>query len=441
MINLNQEQVHQAYQQLIEQFNQARLVGDTNRVPLLKRLVAALGHPEQHYQVIHIAGTNGKGSTGAMLGAILEQQGYRVGRFSSPAIINDREQLQVNHQWISKAAFLDGYAEILPVAQRLGLAATDISIFEWQFLICLIWFKNEGVTYAILEAGLGGLTDATNAISAPQLTVFTKIALDHTQILGDTITKIATQKSKIIKPGTVAVTLADQAPDALTVLQQEADQQGVRLVAPTATMTIDQLTPTHMVITGHSDLFDWSQLQLNVTGQFQAQNLALVLTAVAVLRQQHVVLSDDAVRTGLQQIQLPDRLTEVKQTPLTLVDVAHNPDGMRALVSSLTAMVPGQHVIWILGVLADKAVTEMLETLIPTAKQILTVTPANPQRALPATELTKQIQQLAPTLNVQTMSDMPTALASAQQNWTKADIIVVSGSFYVARELAAIGAD
>lgn len=441
MINLNQEQVHQAYQQLIEQFNQARLVGDTNRVPLLKRLVAALDHPEQRYHVIHIAGTNGKGSTGAMLAAILEQQGYRVGRFSSPAIINDREQLQVNHQWISEAAFLDGYNEILPVAQRLGLAATDISIFEWQFLISLIWFKNEGVSYVILEAGLGGLTDATNAISAPQLTVFTKIALDHTQILGDTITKIATQKSKIIKPGTVAVTLADQASAALTVLQKEADQQGVRLIAPTATMTIDQLTPTNTVITGHSDLFDWSQLRLNVTGQFQAQNLALVLTTVAVLRQQHVVLSDDAVRTGLQQIQLPDRLTEVNQTPLTLVDVAHNPDGMRALVNSLTVMAPGQHIIWILGVLADKAVTEMLATLLPTAKQILTVTPANPQRALPAVELTQQIKVLAPALSVQTMSDMPTALASAQQNWTKADIIVVSGSFYVARELAAIGAD
>ena len=122
---MNQNTVHDMYIQLIDQFNQARLVGDNNRVPLLRKIVAALDNPDQHYHVIHIAGTNGKGSTGAMLSAILEAQGYQVGRFNSPAILNDREQIQFNHQWITEAAFIDSYNEIKPVVKRLGMANTD----------------------------------------------------------------------------------------------------------------------------------------------------------------------------------------------------------------------------------------------------------------------------------------------------------------------------
>lgn len=436
MINVNQQAVHQLYQQLIEQFNQARLVGDTNRVPLLKKIVAALGHPDQGYHVIHIAGTNGKGSTGAMLSAILEQQGYQVGRFNSPAILNDREQIQFNHQWISEAEFLDSYAEILPVVKRLGLAPTDISIFEWQFLISLIWYQNQRADYVILEAGLGGLTDATNAISAPQLTIFTKIAMDHMQILGDTLTKIATQKAKITKPGTTVVTLHDQAPAAKTVLQTEATDQGVKFVAPVVETTILSRQPGKMSVSVHSAEFDWPSVILNLSGDFQAQNLALVLTAVSVLRHQHVSLTDSAVLTGLTQVSLPDRFAVVAQTPLTVVDVAHNPDGMAALTASLDAFKQGRPVTWIVGFLADKAVSEMLTMLLPLAAQVLTVTPANPARALPAQQLTQQIHELSPQTRVMTMHSMAAAMTQAKADLPADGMIMVAGSFYVARELA-----
>ncbi len=431
-------EIHALYTQLIDQFNQSRLVGDTNRVPLLKKIVATLGHPDQTYHVIHIAGTNGKGSTGAMLGAVLEQQGYRVGRFSSPAILNDREQIQLNHKWISEAAFIDSYEEIKPVVQRLGMPLDGVSIFEWQFLVTLIWFKNQRVDYAILEAGLGGLTDATNAISAPQLTIFTKIAMDHMAILGDTITKIATQKSKIIKPGTTAVTLAAQPADAMRVLQAEADRQGVSLSAPETRVTDVTIAPTWIEATLQNTLFSWGGLRVNVTGTFQLQNLTLILTAIAELRRQHVVITDEAVRNGLQHVHLPGRFTQLSASPLTYADVAHNPDGMAALVQSIQAIDPEPNVTWILGVLADKAVTPMLTSLLPTAKAVYTVTPDNPMRALPAQQLAADIAALDPNVSVQVMPDMPTAWQTVHQAATGGPI-VVSGSFYVVRELAEMG--
>ncbi|MTV82865.1 bifunctional folylpolyglutamate synthase/dihydrofolate synthase [Secundilactobacillus folii] len=437
---MDQQTVHEMYQKLIKQFNQARLVGETNRVPLLRKIVAALGHPEKYYHVIHIAGTNGKGSTGAMLSAILEQQGFHVGRFNSPAVLNDREQIQFDHQWISEAQFIDSYTEIKPVIKQLGLAVTDISIFEWQFLISLIWYRNQRADYVILEAGLGGLTDATNAISAPQLTVFTKIAMDHMQILGDTLTKIATQKSKIIKPGTIAVTLAEQKPAAMQVLRDEAEKQNVRLIAPKTTIAVQQRSLTGMVIDLHSDLFDWSGLNTNVIGDFQVQNLTLVLTAIAVLRQQRVVIKDDAVLNGLQHVMLPDRLSVIDQQPLTVVDVAHNPDGMTALTTSLKHLVGQQPMTWVIGFLADKAVTAMLQLLLPLASQVLTVTPDNPQRALSAAELATQIHNLKPDVKVNAMPNMATAMVQARKDLPANGLIVVAGSFYVARELAAMEA-
>ncbi|WP_288530393.1 folylpolyglutamate synthase/dihydrofolate synthase family protein [uncultured Secundilactobacillus sp.] len=428
--------IHEMYQALIGQFNQDRLVGNVNRVPLLRRLVAALSHPEQHAHVIHIAGTNGKGSTGAMLAAVLQAARFKVGRFSSPAILDDREQIQVNNQWISEADFIDTYTEILPVVQNLGLSVNAISIFEWQFLISIVWFRNQRVDYMILEAGLGGKTDATNAISAPQLTVFNKVALDHMQILGDTIEKIAIQKSKIIKPGTTVVTLGDQAPDALRVLQKEATKQAVPLILAQADITVQAISDDEMTVNVTGDDQSWPNLRLNVIGVFQLQNLRLALAVLSVLRQKKAAISDAAVRTGLQQIQLPDRLTPIGQRPLTLLDVAHNPDGMTALVQSVSMLAADKPIIWILGVLADKAVADMVAIVTPAAKAIITVTPDNPQRAMSAVTLAKCILAQTPGARVAAATSMAEALEHGRQLAGPDGLVVVSGSFYVAREVA-----
>ncbi|WP_237757289.1 folylpolyglutamate synthase/dihydrofolate synthase family protein [Lactiplantibacillus xiangfangensis] len=430
------------YQALLGQLNQAMLANNHQRVPLLRRIMAHLGHPDNYFHVIHIAGTNGKGSTGAMLASILRAQGYQVGRFSSPAINDDREQLQLNGQWISPADFIDTYQEIVPVLTNMGLQVHDVSIFEWFFLISMVWFRNQDVQWAVVEAGLGGLYDATNALAGPQLTVFTKIALDHTRILGPTIKAIAQNKSKIIKSHTTVVTLADQHPDALAVLKTEALNQGVPLVtAEQLQMTMTEASIDGMVVTAHSQLFDWSDLHVNLSGTYQLQNLSLVLTAVAVLVRQHVTITQTAVRTGLQHVTLPGRLTVLQRSPLVIADGAHNPDGMAALVKSVQHLLPDRELIYVVGVLRDKAYTQMLQSLLPTAKLVITNTPANPERAMPADELAQVATSLAgahgPGIIVQ--PTIVAALDLAQQRATEHNVIIVTGSFYVMRELQQAG--
>ncbi|CAJ1230171.1 folylpolyglutamate synthase [Lactiplantibacillus xiangfangensis] len=434
--------VMEQYQALLGQLNQAMLANNHQRVPLLRRIMAHLGHPDNYFHVIHIAGTNGKGSTGAMLASILRAQGYQVGRFSSPAINDDREQLQLNGQWISPADFIDTYQEIVPVLTNMGLQVHDVSIFEWFFLISMVWFRNQDVQWAVVEAGLGGLYDATNALAGPQLTVFTKIALDHTRILGPTIKAIAQNKSKIIKSHTTVVTLADQHPDALAVLKTEALNQGVPLVtAEQLQMTMTEASIDGMVVTAHSQLFDWSDLHVNLSGTYQLQNLSLVLTAVAVLVRQHVTITQTAVRTGLQHVTLPGRLTVLQRSPLVIADGAHNPDGMAALVKSVQHLLPDRELIYVVGVLRDKAYTQMLQSLLPTAKLVITNTPANPERAMPADELAQVATSLAgahgPGIIVQ--PTIVAALDLAQQRATEHNVIIVTGSFYVMRELQQAG--
>lgn len=443
--------IEQRYQDLLSQLNQAMLANNHQRVPLLRRIMAHLGHPDHYYHVIHIAGTNGKGSTGAMLASILRAQGYQVGRFSSPAINDAREQLQCNGTWIGPAEFIDTYDEILPVLQNMGLDASDVSIFEWFFLISVVWFRNQGVQWAVIEAGLGGLYDATNALASPQLTVFTKIALDHTAILGPTITAIAQNKAKIIKPHTTVVTLNDQHPDALVVLQTEALNQGVRLVtAKHAQLTVTEQTLTQTVVDVHSQLFNWTQLTVGLSGTYQLQNLRLVLTVVTVLQQQQVNLTNGAIRRGLQHVNLPGRLTVLQEQPLIIADGAHNPDGITALVASIKQLLADRQLIWVVGVLQDKAYPKMLAKILPAAEILITNTPANPERALSATKLAQtatnlltpafmaatNLTQLPTILTATTITD---ALAQAKQQATANSVIIVTGSFYVIRELQQAG--
>ncbi|MFC6180956.1 bifunctional folylpolyglutamate synthase/dihydrofolate synthase [Lactiplantibacillus daowaiensis] len=430
------------YTQLLAQLNQAMLVTEANRVPLLRRIMRHLNQPDRHFHVIHIAGTNGKGSTGAMLAAVLQAQGYHVGRFSSPAINDAREQLQVDGRWIKPAEFIDTYQEIVPVLTNMGLQAADVSVFEWFFLIGMVWFRNVGADWAIVEAGLGGQYDATNALAGPQVTVFTKIALDHTRILGSTIEAIAHNKAKIIKPKTTVVTLADQAPAARAVLQAEAANQGVALVTPAALKT----QVVHRDITGttvniHSQLYDWSQLTLGLVGDYQLQNLSLALAVIAVLQRQLVTISETAVKTGLAHVRVPGRFTILQRSPLMIADGAHNPDGMQALVHSVQTLLPQRPIVWVVGVLRDKAYEQMLQQLVPAAQVVITNTPANPERALSAEALAAEAKTMttAGQPRVLAAPDIQAAITLAKTQVAANGAIAIAGSFYVMRELQQAG--
>ncbi|GEK28402.1 bifunctional folylpolyglutamate synthase/dihydrofolate synthase [Furfurilactobacillus siliginis] len=434
------------YKTLLKQLGSAMLAGDANRVPLLRHVLAKIGEPEQQVPKIHVVGTNGKGSTVAMLRQVLQANGQLVGTFSSPPILDDREQLQINGQMISEDQFVATYEQLLPTVITLLGDADQLSVFEWEFLIAVQWFANEHVDVMIFEAGLGGLLDATNAISVPDVSVFTHIALDHTRILGHTITEIAQNKAGIIKSGTTVVIAAEQ---------MDAAKGTIESVAKTVKVPVINSDPNRIIVeqvtaTGYKLAFQFAGQRLTgvtfkLVGVQQLTNLGTVLTVLELLRQKGWQISESALRTGLKSVALPGRFTQLSATSshaAMILDGAHNPDSIQSLGATLHARWPQKQFTMVLGFLADKNVINMVEQLMPLIKQVIVTTPDQHMRALPA-------EQLADMLNASGMAPSQTIVAPTAQAVLKQlqqipngdTPIIVTGSFYLLRALWEAGLD
>ncbi|AMV69563.1 folylpolyglutamate synthase [Pediococcus damnosus LMG 28219] len=426
----------QVYQKLITDMNQHMLVADDNRVPFLRQILAKLGHPDQAYKIIHIAGTNGKGSTGAMLAAILQENDYHVGHFSSPAMLDDREQIRIDGQMISYTAFVQAY-QLINDHLSADFAATSLSIFEWFTLIALVAFQQAKVDFVILEVGLGGMNDATNAISAPLLALITHIDYDHTRILGHTIRKIATQKAGIIKTGSTVIVAPHQKQMTRNVLRTAANQQQV---------PIHFVTNIHLKLLAHN--FEGTKLQisgpmipnhtyqLGLIGRFQLDNLATVLSAVTWLSQHDVQLNEQRTQRALANLKIAGRMQIIQRHPTVILDGAHNSDGAKQLVQSLQQLAPNQKITFLLGFLADKNYLEMLQSYLPLAKTVYVNTPSQHQRALDKDELAKVIQKHFSFSkdHLFNEADAHTSLQVALAHAEVDDVIVITGSFYFIKQ-------
>ena len=325
-----------SYERIIDSLNPQMRGGDNDRVGMLKRVLAKLHHPDQQFRIIHVAGTNGKGSTGTMIAQCLHQAGQKVGHFSSPAMVDQREQIQIDGCLIEKSAFATTYEKIV---QQLpdDLNADDLTVFEWWTLIMLQYFADQKVDWAVIECGLGGQNDATNAIEAPKLAVITHIALDHTRILGPTIKDIAQAKAGIIKPGTGVVILApnqDQAARAQIIKRAQACQVSVLDSEKTIQLTVlDQSwagTQLQLKLPG-AEL----ECQFNMLGTFQLDNLKTALTAVDWLNQTELEITPERIAAVLANIVIPGRLQKIGTQPLSFLDGAHNPDAAVRLIQTL----------------------------------------------------------------------------------------------------------
>ncbi len=426
----------QTYQKLVAQMNQHVLVTENDRVEILKKILVALNHPDHTYKIIHIAGTNGKGSTGAMLAAILQKNGYQVGHFSSPAMVDTREQISLNGQLISYAQFLTAHQFIrdqLPTT----IKATDLSIFEWFTLIALVAFQQAHMDFVILEVGLGGKNDATNAISSPFLSVFTHIDYDHTQILGHTIRKIATQKAGIIKPGTTIFVAPHQ---------KRLTRQVLRLTAAQKQATIHFVRDIHLKVLNAAydstsvrisgPLIAPQTIQLGLVGTFQLDNLATVLSIVTWLQHHQVHLVTTEVHTALAQLHVSGRMQLLQQKPPVFLDGAHNPDSAKQLAATLKRLYPQQKIIFLLGFLADKNYVEMLQIYLPMAKMIYVNTPRQYERALDKYELQRVVthQFHFPKEHLVVAPSAKSGLQMALKQSSRDDVIMITGSFYFIKQ-------
>ena len=358
-------------------------------VPGLSRidtLLGMLGHPERAVKYIHITGTNGKGSTCAMLAAILRQAGYKTGLYTSPYIFRFNERMQINGTPISDDALCALVEELQPLADSMADHPTE---FELVTAMALTWFARERCDIVVCEVGMGGEFDATNVIPSPEAAVLTNIGLDHTAVLGDTVEQIAATKSGIIKPGCEAV-LYPCAPSVAEIVSTRCRSCGVTLHP----VDMDTLSPLAHSLDGQSfDFGDLTDLHLPLLGRMQLYNAATALTVTEVLRRRGWHIDENAVRQGLAQVRWPVRFEVVRREPLVVMDGGHNPQCMAALVENIEDYLSDWPLTVLTGVMGDKDYAHMYTPLLPYTARSITVTPDNP-RALPAQELAAYLSPL-----------------------------------------------
>jgi dihydrofolate synthase / folylpolyglutamate synthase len=390
-----------------------------------------IGNPQAKFKTIHVAGTNGKGSTSHMLAAILQEAGYKTGLYTSPHIKDFRERIRVNGEMIKEGAVVEFVARTKEKSDEVSP-----SFFELTVAMAFDYFAAEQCDIAVIETGLGGLLDSTNIIS-PILSIITNIGYDHQNILGNTLQEIATQKAGIIKQHTPVV-IGETLPETKNIFLDTANDKNAEIffanemfVTTAAELNGDVLQcKIHNVITcKHFDI------QLGLTGLYQTKNICTVLESVEQLKNIGIQITDTAMLSGLLQVKhltgLRGRWEILQQHPTIIADVAHNKDGIKQVLHQLKNNYPKANLHFVMGFVKDKDVHDVL-SIFPTKAQYY-FTNAHIPRALLATELAEQANNVG--LNGNHYENVNDAINTAKKNATTDDVIMVCGSFFVLAEL------
>lgn len=401
-----------------------------NIKPGLERIISLLercGHPERTFASVHIVGTNGKGSTAAFLAAILEQAGYNTGLFTSPHLVSYTERFRINGADISSEQLGKFMQELL------DQATPDETFFELTTALACRWFAHNKIQLAVLEAGMGGRSDATAAV-AGLATIITPIALDHCQWLGSDLQSIAVEKAGIAAPGTPIIS-AQQAPEVLKVLEEYSRTNGNRLLLAKRDFNISENTfDGSLTFQGPTCTVDGLFPSLN--GSYQTGNAALALAAAEQLSSQGFSVSPLALRQGLVSARWPGRMELISLADgiELLLDGAHNPAGALALADALTAYGTRTKIL-VLGMMEDKDLHGVLQPLLQQVQQVITVSPAQ-DRAIPATELAASCR--ASGIPAVAEESAAAGLAAAQTAAKPGDLIIAAGSLFLVGELKAL---
>ena len=392
-----------------------------------QELLQKMGNPQNQLQFVHIAGTNGKGSTAAMTASILRKAGYCTGLYTSPYIFRFHERMQVDGQCISDEELAEITEFVKPLAESMEDHPTE---FELVTCIAMEYFKRHHCDVVSLEVGMGGELDSTNVIQSPLVAVLTNIGLDHTEFLGDTLEKICETKSKIIKPGTIAVTYREK-PSVEAVIEARCKEVGAKWMPA-------DFDSIHLVSASlEGQVFDWGPylwIHLPLLGKHQLYNAAVVLTIVKALRERGLTISDEAMREGIASVSWPGRFELVARNPLFIVDGGHNPQCIEALVNNVRDYLGGKRLTILTGVLADKDYSDMYQDMAQYAAEFVTVTPPNP-RALPAQELKTYLERFGkPVTACDTVAE---GVALAKKLAGADGVVLAYGSLYMVGDIEA----
>lgn len=429
------------YEESVQYMSGLLLFGERLGRERLIALLERLGDPHKRLRCVHVAGTNGKGSTTTFVAAVLRAAGRRVGLYLSPYVFDLRERIQIDGRHIPRADFARWVSAIRPHIEELARTPLgQITEFELKTAVAFCFFAEQNVDFAVLEVGLGGRLDATNVIPPPLVAAITHIGLDHTAILGDTLAKIAGEKAGILKPGSVCVTAVAPG-EALDRIAEIAAERGCPLhrVAPAGAPEAEGAFVTHAPdpdggVTITLPETTLSGLRPGLRGPFQRANAATAVAAIAVLRRRGEAVPDAAIRAGLEGAALPGRFQIVFDGadggPALVLDGAHNPDGADVLAEALAATFPGRRTVLVMGARGNHDPEPFLARLAPLAERVVATAP--PFKPRPAAEVAAVAERLG--LPAQIVEPAEAAIAGTWEAARPGEVVLVTGSFYVVGE-------
>jgi len=415
------------YDEALEYIHGTHKLGSKLGLQNISALLNIMGSPQKHLKFIHVAGTNGKGSTTAMIASILQEQGYKVGMYTSPYIEDFRERIQINGQYIEKEKLAEIVSRIkIMIQQMVEQGFNHPTEFEIITALAFQYYYEQKCDYVVLEVGLGGRLDATNVIETPLVSVITSISMDHMEYLGNTIQEIAYEKCGIIKKNGTVVVYPKQDHEALEVIKQVSKEKNAKvLIADSSRVSVLSDTLEGLVF----DYKPYGNLELPLIGEHQVFNAVTAVTVVEVLKQYcGISITQDSIKKGLKKVCWPGRMEVLSTNPTFIIDGAHNIAGIRALKKSILKYLQGMRIILIMGMLQDKEYRKCIAEIAPIADLMIATMPVS-NRALSGERLGELASRYCH--NVKVENDYRTAIDTALKRVEKDKAILCCGSLYL----------
>ncbi|MBM7870039.1 dihydrofolate synthase/folylpolyglutamate synthase [Clostridium pascui] len=421
------------YSEAIEYIESTAKFGKNKGLERTNKILELLGNPHKDLKCIHIAGTNGKGSTTAMLTQILMESGYKVGMYTSPFIEEFEERIQINNNNIPKEKLCEVVERVkIAVHKTCELGYDEPTEFEIITAVMFVYFREEKVDYAVIEVGLGGRIDATNVVN-PLISIITSISYDHVKILGNTLEEIAYEKAGIIKEKTPVILYPVEEEAKLSIEKvAKQKQSSIIYVKREDSMLKEKLyNVPYQEITVNTSRNTY-EIQLSLLGTHQLLNCSVVINAAEELQNIGVNIKKEHIIEGLKKVKWAGRLEMLKAKPMVVIDGAHNIDGIKSLKNSINTYFKYNKFILIMGILSDKQVDDMVKVITPEASNIITVTPPS-YRAENSSGLVEIIKKYNP--NCEAIENYKEAYEKALDYANEDDLILICGSLYMVGEM------
>lgn len=393
----------------------------------INALLEGLHNPEKALKVIHVAGTNGKGSTCTFVSSVLSGAGYKTGLFTSPYVVDFRERIQIDGEYIGEGELAELTERVKAVADAQEALGNGPTEFEFITALAFLYFEEMGCDYVVLETGLGGRLDSTNVVEKPLCCGITNIALDHTAVLGDTIEAITMEKCGIIKTGCPVVVSPQKFEKAEHIIFHSA----LNFNCDVTVCNLDRAGVIRQDLSGSEFVYDGEIYQIGLIGQHQIAN---AITAIEMLKSSGIMLTSEQIKIGLHKAFIPSRMELLSSNPVVILDGAHNPDGASALYNTLK----GQKFTAIMGMMGDKDYKNAVKILSPLIDSAVTVTVASNPRSLSAEELCNTLKQYIP--DVTPADSYDSALKLAKEKMGERPLLIC-GSFYLSGDIRQMAMD